>query len=131
MAEAEGRGNVGHILMGMGTAIGVFALSLLLLLAPPVGTLVMVTFAPLAAGYYGARVGRMGPSSRWLLFGATAGGVWSLVDTAIILALLSGMMGTLDASEPFGLGLIAAIFVFNIIFCILGARLGAKSRGAS
>jgi hypothetical protein len=131
MAEAQGRGRLGNFLLGLGAATGILALSLLLLFLPPVGTLVMVTFAPLAAGYYGARAGRMGLSSGWLLLGATAGSIWSLVNAAIILALLSGVMGTADPLEPFGLLLLLVISGCNIVFCIVGARLGAASRGAN
>lgn len=131
MPEAEGRSDLGNTLKGGGTAIGILLLSLLLVFAAPFGTVLMVTFAPLAAGYYGARVARMGPGSAWLVFGLVTGGIWCVIMWGLALALLSSVVGPLDLLEPSGLGLLAAVCLSNILFCVLGARLGASGRGAA
>jgi hypothetical protein len=118
------------ILRGMGTALGVLALSSLLLFLPPAGTVLMVTFAPLAAGYYGAKSGSCRPVSSWLLLGFSAGMIWSVVVVGALVAVMGGFLGSADPFEPYGLRVLAAVTVSNVLFCILGARMGARAARA-
>jgi len=118
-------------LKGLGTAMGVFALSSLLLLLPPAGTALLATFAPLAAGYFGGRTGARGIGSGWLLLGALAGMMWSVVEIGILLAILTGFLGAADPFEPYGLSILVVVSVSNVLFCILGARMGAAAARAS
>ena len=131
MAGTDGQRPARYFLRGLGIALGIFALSLLLLLLAPAGTVLLVTFAPLAAGYYGARAGSRRPDRGWLLLGVSAGSIWSLVETGIFLTLLAGILGTVDPLEPYGLGALAACAASNILFCALGARLGAAGAHAA
>ena len=120
-----------RILKGFCIAIGIFALCSLLLLIGPAGVILMVTFAPFAAGYYGGRTGAENSRWGWFYFGTSAGLLWSVVQSYVLLMVLTGVLGSADVLEPIGLSIIAAIFVSNTTFCVLGARSGAAARCAS
>jgi hypothetical protein len=130
MSELGVRPSAAGFLWGLGTAIGILALSSLLLLLPPAGTVLMVTFAPLAAGYYGARAGHRRSHSGWLLLGISAALIWSAVEAGLILTVLAEIMGTVML-DPIGLAALAVGIASNVIFCALGARLGAAGAAAS
>lgn len=117
-----------RFLKGFSIAIGIFAICSLLLLTGPAGVILLATFAPFAAGYYGGRTGAECTRSGWLVFGAAAGLTWSAVEASILIMVLSSILGTVDVLEPIGLSIIAAIFVSNTTFCVLGTRSGASAR---
>ena len=131
MSELEARPSTAGFIWGLGTAIGIFALSLLLLLLAPAGTVLMVTLAPLAAGYYGARAGYRRSYSGWLLLGVSAGFIWTIVEAALLYTVLTEFLGAVDYLEPYGLCVSVAIPVSNVLFCALGARLGAAGATAA
>ena len=120
-----------RFLKGFCIAIGIFALCSLLLLIGPAGVILLVTFAPFAAGYYGGRTGAENSRWGWFYFGASAGLLWSVVEIAALSMIIMSVFGFIDVLEPIGLSIIAAIFVSNTTFCVLGARSGAAARCAS
>ena len=130
MSELDARPSTAGFLWGLGTALGIFALSSLLLLLPPAGTVLVVTFGPLAAGYYGARAGARRFYHGWLLLGVSAGLIWSMVEAGLILTILAEFMGEVQL-EPLGLSALAVGIALNVIFCALGARLGTAGAAAA
>lgn len=128
--SADHAENEARVLRGFCIAIGIFALCSLLVLIGPAGVILLVTFAPFAAGYYGGRTGAGNDLWGWLGFGAAAGLLWSAAETYILVMVLSSVLGSADVLEPVGASIIAALFVSNTTFCVLGARSGAAARGA-
>jgi|GEM_PF-2556398 len=108
----------------LAVAVGLLALSCLLIFLPMVGPLLLFTVAPFAACSFAARVTGLDSPRGWLWLGLSAGGIISLVEAAIILSL-AGLIGPVDLLEPLGLGLLTAITVSNLVSGSLGARRGA------
>jgi len=105
-------------------AVGILALSCLLLFLPIVGALLLVTLAPFLACYYAVRISGLDTPRGWLWLGLCAGATMSAVESTVLLSVV-GLFGVVDPFEPVGLGLLFILFLANIAFGALGARRAA------
>ena len=109
---------------GLILAIGILALSCLLLFLPAVGPLLLITVAPYAACYFGVRSSGLDTPRGWLWLGLSAGALISIVESMVLLSVI-GLFGAVEAFEPRGLALLGALFLSNMLFGALGARRAA------
>ena len=109
---------------GLIMAIGILALSCLLLFLPAVGPLLLITVAPFAACYFGVRLSGLGTPRGWLWLGLGSGALISIVESMVLLSVI-GLFGAVDPFEPRGLALLGALFLSNMLFGALGARRAA------
>jgi len=114
-----------RLLKGLAIAVGILALSCLLLFVPVVGAVLLLTAAPFLACYYGVRVAEVDQHRGWLWLGLSAGAIISLVESSILLSIV-GLFGPLDVLEPLGLAILAAVFLSNMAFGALGGRRAAS-----
>lgn len=114
-----------RFLKGLVIAVGILALSMLLVFLPVAGPLLLITVAPFTAGYFGVRLSGMDTPRGWLWLGLCAGALISIVESTILLSLIAMVLGAVDLSEPVGLGLLSALFLANMSFGGLGARRAA------
>jgi len=110
-----------RFLKGLVIALGILALSCLLILLPVVGTLLLITVAPFAACYFGVRSSGLDTPRGWLWLGLSAGALISIVESMVLVSVI-GLFGALDPLEPVGLGLLFVLFLANMLFGALGAR---------
>jgi hypothetical protein len=113
-----------RFLKGLVLAVGILALSCLLLFLPIVGPLLLITVAPFAACYYAVRLSGINTQSGRLWLGLSAGAIFSAVESSVLLSIV-GLFGAVDPFEPVGLALIGALFLANLAFGALGARRAA------
>ena len=106
-------------------AVGILALSCLLLFLPVVGPLLLVTVAPFLACHYGVRISGLDTPRGWLWLGLCAGAMMSAVEPTVLLSVF-GLFGMVDPFEPVGLGLLFILFLANMAFGALGARRAAR-----
>ncbi len=62
-----------RFMKGLAVAVGILALSCLLLFLPVVGAVLLITAAPFLACYYGVRVAEVDSPRGWLWLGLSAG----------------------------------------------------------
>lgn len=113
---------------GFAVALGIMGLSYLLLLLPPAGTILLVTFCPFIACYFGGKMGAKDAHSSWLSFGLSIALIWSACEVGLLIVLLGAFLGSVNLLEPVGLALIGSIFILNIVFCVLGTFRGVMDR---
>jgi hypothetical protein len=115
-----------RFLKGLVLAVGILALSCLLIFLPIVGPLLLFTVAPFVACYYAVRLSGLEMRRGWLWLGLSAGAIISAVESSVVLSVV-GLFGAVDLFEPVGLTLLCVLFLANISFGALGARRAAAS----
>ena len=113
-----------RFLVALVLALGMLALSCLLLLVPIAGPLLLVTFAPFMACNFAVKRSGLYAPRGWLWLGISAGAIMGVVEGGAVLFVF-GLFGTVDPFEPVGLGLLVLLFSSNVVFSVLGARRGA------
>jgi len=114
-----------RFLKGLVLSFGILALSCLLLFLPVVGPLLLITVAPFTACFYGVKLSGLETPRGWLWLGLCAGALISVVESSVLLSVVS-MFGAVDLFEPAGLGLLSALFLANMLFGALGGRRAAS-----
>ena len=129
MAERTGEdGGDGRFLKALVLSVGALALCTLLVFLPIAGPLLLVTVAPFAACYFGARKAGLDSRRGWLWLGISAGAIISAAQAAVVVQLMS-LFGPVNILEPVGLSLVAALFCSNVAFGALGGRSGSAAGG--
>lgn len=113
-------------LKGFAITIGFFAASTLLVLIPPtfLGGVLALTVGPYIAGYKGGH-----HVLSWAWLGILSGVIWTSVQVMAIVTAAS-YFSIYGAAEIGGFEalLVFLLFIFNISFCTIGAKIGSEAR---
>ncbi|MDG6223907.1 MAG: hypothetical protein QCI82_00160 [Candidatus Thermoplasmatota archaeon] len=112
--------DAGHsFLRGLLVTLGIYSLSIPLLLAPIVGLILALTLVPYLASSLGTR--RVQPRMR-IPLSLSSSAIWSLFETAVLIAIMSSIETPRGfVLERIGLSFIVILWTLNIIFGALGA----------